>query len=105
VFAGILFILQYELPWEQLPREMGCGSGMTCWGRARDWQQAGVWDKLQRVLLTKLRNADRIDFSRVIANSSPEQGIHGGKKTVPTLLIGARRAASITPSSMPAVRR
>jgi transposase len=46
IFTGILFILQTGLPWEMLPREMGCGSGMTCWRRARDWQQAGVWDKL-----------------------------------------------------------
>ena len=22
---------------------MGCGSGMTCWRRLRDWQAAGVW--------------------------------------------------------------
>jgi transposase len=27
------------LPWEDLPRELGCGSGMTCWRRLRDWQQ------------------------------------------------------------------
>jgi hypothetical protein len=24
-----------------LPQELGCGSGMTCWRRLRDWQQAG----------------------------------------------------------------
>jgi transposase len=70
IFTGIVFILQSGMPWEMLPREMGCGSGMTCWRRARDWQQAGVRDKLHRVLLAKLRNAERLDFSRVIADSS-----------------------------------
>jgi transposase len=57
VFIGILFILQSGFPWEFLPQEMGCGSGMTCWRRARDWQKAGVWNRLHRILLAKLRNA------------------------------------------------
>jgi transposase len=57
IFTGIMFILQSGLPWEMLPQEMGCGSGMTCWRRARDWQQAGVCDKLHRLLLGKLRGA------------------------------------------------
>jgi transposase len=42
VLTGILFVLKSGLPWEMLPRKMGCGSGMTCWRRLRDWQQAGV---------------------------------------------------------------
>lgn len=99
VLTGILFILQSGLPWEMLPREMGCGSGMSCWRRARDWQQAGVWDKLHRILLAKLRHADRLDFPRVIADSSSVRAIHGGKKLAPTRLIGARRAASTISSS------
>jgi transposase len=28
--AGILFVLHTGIPWEMLPQEMGCGSGMTC---------------------------------------------------------------------------
>src|SRR3981081_2786783 len=27
--TGILFVLKTGLPWEDLPQEMGCGSGMT----------------------------------------------------------------------------
>jgi len=27
-----------------LPQELGCGSGMTCWRRLRDWQEVGTWD-------------------------------------------------------------
>ena len=34
---GILFVLKSGLPWEMLPAEMGCGSGMSCWRRLRDW--------------------------------------------------------------------
>lgn len=79
VFTGIVFILQSGLAWELLPQEMGCGSGMSCWRRAYEWQQAGVWDKLHRVLLNKLRSAHRLDFSRVIADSPSVRAVHGGK--------------------------
>ena len=27
----ILFVLKSGIPWELLPAEMGCGSGVTCW--------------------------------------------------------------------------
>lgn len=32
--TGILFVLKSGIPWEMLPQEMGCGSGMTCSGGA-----------------------------------------------------------------------
>src|SRR5512140_3244410 len=60
--TGILFVLKTGIPWEYLPQEMGCGSGMTCWRRLRDWQQAGVWDRLHHVLLNQLQEADQIDW-------------------------------------------
>lgn len=41
-WTGILFVLKTGIAWEDLPQEMGCGSGMTCWRRLRDWQAAGV---------------------------------------------------------------
>ncbi len=70
VLTGILFVLQSGIPWEALPQEMGCGSGMSCWRRLPDRQAAGVWDRLHEVLLAKLRAADRIDWSRVVVGSS-----------------------------------
>jgi transposase len=35
--TGIIFVLKSGIPWEMLPAEFGCGSGMTCWRRLRDW--------------------------------------------------------------------
>jgi transposase len=67
VLTGILFVLQTGIPWEYLPQEMGCGSGMTCWRRLREWQEAGVWQRLHELLLAKLNEADRIDSSHVRA--------------------------------------
>ena len=78
--AGILFVLKSGIPWEMLPQEMGCGSGMTCWRRLRDWQQAGVWEKLHEVLLVKLRGADKIDWSRAIVDSASIRAVGGGEK-------------------------
>src|SRR5690349_3962665 len=37
VLRGILCVLSTGLPWEYLPPEMGCGSGMTCWRRLKEW--------------------------------------------------------------------
>ena len=62
--TGIIFVLKSGLPWEMLPRELGCGSGMPYWRRLLDWQAAGVWDALHRTLLDRRGEADRIDWSR-----------------------------------------
>src|SRR4030066_647045 len=61
--TGILFVLKTGIPWEYLPAEMGCGSGMTCWRRLRDWQEAGVWQRFHEGLLSKLQAAEQIDWS------------------------------------------
>ena len=78
--TGILFVLKTGIPWEYLPQEMGCGSGMTCWRRLRDWQKAGVWDTIHRILLNKLREADQIDFSRALVDSASVRAVFGGRK-------------------------
>jgi transposase len=44
--CGILFLLYTGIRWEFLPQELGFGSGMTCWRRLRDWNEAGVWQQL-----------------------------------------------------------
>ncbi len=59
--TGILFVLRTGIRWEDLPCELGCGSGMTCWRRLRDWQEAGVWQALHENLLAELQAADQID--------------------------------------------
>ncbi|HOQ06104.1 MAG TPA: IS5 family transposase [Anaerohalosphaeraceae bacterium] len=81
--TGILFVLKTGIGWESLPQEMGCGSGMTCWRRQRDWQKAGVWDKIHQILLAQLRKVDQIDFSRAIVDSSSVCAGFGGQKTGP----------------------
>jgi transposase len=83
--TGILFVLRTGIGWEYLPQEMGCGSGMTCWRRLRDWQAAGVWDRLHRVLLNELGGADRIDWSRAALDASNVRAKGGAKRRARTL--------------------
>jgi transposase len=75
--TGILFVLKTGIPWEALPQEMGCGSGVTCWRRLREWQQQGVWQKLHEVLLAKLNAAGEIDWQRAAVDSSHVRAFGG----------------------------
>jgi transposase len=92
--TGILFVLKTGIGWEDLPPELGCGSGMTCWRRLRDWQKAGVWNKIHEVLLSKLRKAEQIDFSRAVVDSSSVRAVFGGQKLAQTRRIAAKKARS-----------
>ncbi|WP_243788901.1 IS5 family transposase [Saccharopolyspora gloriosae] len=74
---GVLFVLYTGIQWEFLPQELGFGSGSTCWRRLAEWQQAGVWEQLEEVLLAKLRAADQLDFSRAVVDSSQIQAKRG----------------------------
>ncbi len=95
VLTGILFVLMTGIPWEYLPQEMGCGSGMTCWRRLRDWQTAGVWKQMHQVLLDELRHKYRIDWSRAVVDSSSIRAMGAGEKRVRIPRTGRALAASI----------
>jgi transposase len=105
VLTGILFVLRSGIPWEMLPKEMGCGSGMTCWRRLKYWQRREVWRRLHQVLLSELRGAERLDFSRVIADSSSIRAVGAGKKLDRTQPIAVVRVANTTSSRMRKVFR
>ena len=68
--CGILFVLYTAIPWEFLPPELGFGSGMTCWRRLRDWNDAGVWQRLHEQLLAELNAAGALDWSRAVIDGS-----------------------------------
>jgi transposase len=93
--CAILFVLKTGLPWEHLPQELGWGSGMTAWRRLHAWQKQGVWKKIHEALLAHLQDADQIDWSRAIIDSSSVRAVHGGKKRAPVPQIAGNLAASI----------
>jgi transposase len=94
--TGILFVLRTGCPWEYLPAELGCGSGMTCWRRLRDWQKAGVWKKIWRALLDELGLADQIDWSKGVVDSCAVRALFGGSKPGRTPRIAAKTARNVT---------
>ena len=94
--TGIIFVLKSGIPWEMLPQEMGCGSGVTCWRRLRAWQRAGVWERLHHTLLEHLAAAGKIDWRRASADASRIPAKRGAKKPGRIRRIAANRAASAT---------
>src|ERR671910_2829417 len=66
---GIAYVLRSGIPWRMVPEELGC-SGVTCWRRLRDWQEAGVWHELRHLLLEKLRRLGLLDWSRASVDSA-----------------------------------
>ena len=92
--TGILFVLQTGIPWEYLPQEMGCGSGVTCWRRLREWQRRGVWRRLHRALLERLAAADQIDWSRAVVDSRSLPAKRGAVRPARIRRIKATRARS-----------
>ena len=101
VLTGILFVLQTGIPWEYLPQELGCGSGVTCWRRLREWQRRGVWKRLHRMLLERLAEADRIDWSRAVVDSRSLPAKGGAARPGRTQRIKANRARSSILFPMP----
>jgi transposase len=94
--SGIIFVLKSGIPWEMLPQEMGCGSGVTCWRRLREWQEAGLWERLHLVLLDRLGQADQIEWERACLDSASIPAKRGAQKPVRIRRIKEKRARSAT---------
>ena len=94
--TGILFVLKSGIPWEDLPCEMNCGCGMTCWRRLADWQADGTWDKVHAVLLQRLHDAGKLDWSKCVIDSSSVRAVFGGSIPARTPRTAGRTGASTT---------
>ena len=69
-FTAIVFVLVTGVPWRMVPRQIGC-SGVTAWRRLREWQRAGVWERLHREFLRRLNASGRIDWPLWTGATSP----------------------------------
>jgi transposase len=102
---GILYVLATGIAWEQLPQQLGFGSGMTCWRRLRDWNDAGLWDRLHQLLLAELRRGDQLDWSRAVIDASHVRALKGGTRPAQARSTAHALAASTTWSAMPPASR
>ncbi len=91
-----MFVLPTGIQWEWLPQELGFGSGVTCWRRLREWNEAGVGDRLHQVLLTELHQAGKLQWSRAVIDGSHRQARWGGPKPGRARSTAAGRARNTT---------
>jgi transposase len=70
-FTAIVFVLVSGVPWRMVPRQIGC-SWVTVWRRPREWQRAGVWERLHRELLRHL-NAE--GYIHVLSSNSGHRSL------------------------------
>ena len=94
--TGILFVLRSGIPWEMLPQELGCGSGMTCWRRLGDWQDAGIWRLIHFALLDWLSRFGQIDWSCAVLDSCSVRAVFGGPRQDRIQLTEPSWTASVT---------
>lgn len=92
--TGIIFLLKTGLPWRFIPLELGCGSGVTCWRRLRDWTIAGVWPKLLEKLLRELGKQGKLDASVAVMDSASFRALFGGAILAPIPQIGRKKAVN-----------
>jgi transposase len=80
---GILFVLREGIRWQSLPKELGCGSGSTCWRRFQEWTALGLWQKAHWHLVAVLGQRGLLNLERVIVDSSSCRAQAGGEHTGP----------------------
>src|SRR5213080_207807 len=92
---GILYVLYTDTPWLEVPyRELGLPSGETCRRRMEEWSRSGAFQRALVVLQKKLRDAEKLDWSRVIVDASLVDAKKGARRS--RARSGAARAAVST---------
>ena len=77
ILTGIIFVLKAGIGWSALPKEIGCGNGLTCQRRLREWQRAGVWGGVRGALAEHTGWASSINWERAEAVASMQPAIPG----------------------------
>lgn len=76
--TGIVFVLKTGMPWRFVPAELGCGSGVTCWRRFRDWTKAGVWPRIHQRLIAAMGHRGKLDAALGVEDSASVRALFGG---------------------------
>ena len=92
--TGIVYVLKTGMPWRFVPRELGCGSGVTCWRRLQEWTSAGIWPRVHRSLLNAMGRRGKLDASAAVMDSASVRALFGGRTPAPTRPIVRKTAAN-----------
>jgi transposase len=102
VLEGILHVLATGIAWRELPQELDCGSGVTCWRRLHEWVDAGTWGAIESRLRAAVPHGIAVDWARASAGSSrPGQPLalpHAANDPGATSIAVDRRLAWAGPS-------
>jgi transposase len=93
---GIIFVLRTGCAWNQIPLELGAGSGPTCWRRFKEWTEAGLWPRLWQEVLNRLGREGGVDLKRAVIDSAAVRAVFGGCTLARTPQIAGKMAASAT---------
>src|SRR3954471_19517540 len=79
----IWYVLAAGVRWADVPPELGF-SGRTAHRRLRDWEEAGIWDRLHADLLAALKRDGKLDPDTVIIDGVTVPAFGGGEATGPS---------------------
>lgn len=113
VLLAVLLIMRTGMAFEDLPQELGLGSGMTAWRRLAWWNKAGVWQAMLEALLQDLDWAGAIDWSRSLLDSTHVHARGGGEGSGPSPVDRGKPGRKLhvvtdrlgTPQALPVVTR
>ncbi|MFF2806399.1 transposase [Streptomyces sp. NPDC058000] len=77
-----MYVLHQDIAWQLLPLEPGFGSGQTGWRLLDRWQQAGVFERLHRILLADLNAAGELDWTHACVDGSHVRAKKGEPRPV-----------------------
>lgn len=84
VLEGILHVLATGIGWRELPQDLGCGSGVTCWRRLREWVDGGTWAVVEPPLRAALGPACGVDWDRPWAGTGRSPVGTGATRPTPS---------------------
>jgi transposase len=94
--AAIIFMARTSTPWALLPvGEFGCGSVTTCWRRFAEWAAAGVFERLQELLLDELGAAGANPVDRAKPGCKLHLAVEGGGLPLSLLVTAANTNDSL----------
>lgn len=83
VLAAIVFIVTSDSAWQQLPSTSFGLSGATAHRRFAEWSKAGVWAKLNRLVLDEPGSRSELAWSRCAIDSVIVRALRRGDERGP----------------------